>query len=134
RQNDRLIVLVTVGNVNAVYREIALLDLLPAGLEIEGVLPEDNAYKFLPALSKVSTAEARDDRFFAAFTLGRRFADQTFRFWYNNEENRSAVQLAYIVRAVTPGSYALPAVQAEDMYDPETVARGAPGRLTVLPR
>ncbi|TXL70431.1 alpha-2-macroglobulin family protein [Vineibacter terrae] len=133
RQNDRLIALVSVGNVNQVYREIALLDLLPAGLEIEGVLPEENAYKFLPALSKVSTTEARDDRFFASFTLGKRPVGSAYRFWYN-EDDRSAVQLAYIVRAVTPGTYALPAVQAEDMYDPETVARGAPGKLTVLPR
>lgn len=133
RQNDRLIVLVSVGNVNRVYREIALLDLLPAGLEIEGVLPEDNPYSFLPRLAKVSTAEARDDRFFAAFTLGKRPVAESMRYWYN-EEDRSGVQLAYIVRAVTPGTYALPAVQAEDMYDPQTVARGAAGKLTVLPR
>lgn len=133
RQNDRLIVLVSVGNVSKTYREIALLDLLPAGLEIEGVLPQENAYKFLPKLSTVSSAEARDDRFFAAFTLGRRPASDAMRFWFN-EEDRSGVQLAYIVRAVTPGTYALPAVQAEDMYDPETIARGTAGRLTVLAR
>ena len=133
RQNDRLIVVVSVANQSRVYREIALLDLLPAGLEIEGVLPEDNAYKFLPKLSKVSTAEARDDRFFSAFTLGKRTVAEALRHWYT-EEDRSGVRLAYIVRAVTPGTYALPAVQAEDMYDPQTVARGAPGKLTVLPR
>jgi uncharacterized protein YfaS (alpha-2-macroglobulin family) len=133
RQNDRLIVLVSVNNSSPVYREIALLDLLPAGLEIEGVLPQENAYGFLPKLSGVSTTEARDDRFFAAFTLGRRNAPESMRYWYN-EENRSEVQLAYIARAVTPGTYAVPAVQAEDMYDPETVARGAPGKLIVLQR
>ncbi len=133
RQNDRLIVLISVGNVNQIYREIALLDLLPAGLEIEGVLPEDNGYGFLPPLSRVSTAEARDDRFFAAFTLGRRLNADAFRHWYHAED-RSNVQLAYIVRAVTPGTYTLPAVQAEDMYDPQTVARGTPGKLTILPR
>ncbi len=39
--------------------------------------------------------------------------------------------LAYMVRAVTPGSYTVPAVQVEDMYAPEVRGRGGRDQLTV---
>jgi uncharacterized protein YfaS (alpha-2-macroglobulin family) len=38
------------------------------------------------------------------------------------------------VRAVTPGTFAYPAVDAEDMYDPETRGRTAMGKLVVQAR
>lgn len=39
--------------------------------------------------------------------------------------------VAYIVRAVTPGSYVHPAATVEDMYRPDRYARTAAGKLTV---
>ncbi len=39
--------------------------------------------------------------------------------------------VAYIVRAVTPGTYVHPAATVEDMYRPERYARTAAGTLTV---
>jgi uncharacterized protein YfaS (alpha-2-macroglobulin family) len=39
--------------------------------------------------------------------------------------------VAYIVRAVTPGSFIHPAATVEDMYRPERMARTASGRLEV---
>src|SRR5262249_2988898 len=38
---------------------------------------------------------------------------------------------AYIVRAVTPGTFVHPAATVEDMYRPERYARSAAGKLTV---
>lgn len=40
--------------------------------------------------------------------------------------------LAYVVRAVTPGTYDLPAAQVEDMYRPQFSARTATGRMQVV--
>ena len=42
-------------------------------------------------------------------------------------------RLAYLVRAVTPGDFRLPAPYVEDMYDPAVQARGSMGRLNVRP-
>ena len=42
--------------------------------------------------------------------------------------------LAYIVRAVTAGEFKYPALVAQDMYEPETTGRTAPGKLTVTAR
>jgi uncharacterized protein YfaS (alpha-2-macroglobulin family) len=41
------------------------------------------------------------------------------------------MQLAYVVRAVTPGVYAHPAATVEDMYRPEFSARSAAGVMEV---
>ena len=40
--------------------------------------------------------------------------------------------LAYVVRAVTPGSYALPPALVEDMYRPHLNARTDMGRIEVI--
>ena len=71
-------------NLEGGYHEVALLDLLPAGFEIESVLNEETAKSF-PFLSKLTVpriAEGRDDRFFASFNLG----DRLYRTWWDSEE------------------------------------------------
>ncbi|MBX9942483.1 MAG: alpha-2-macroglobulin family protein, partial [Reyranella sp.] len=133
RQNDRLIVSLAGRNLEGGYHEAALLDLLPAGFEIESVLNEETAksFPFLPKISETRIAEARDDRFFAAFDLGRR----PYRsLWDLPGAPVNSYHVAYIVRAVTPGSFALPAVNVSDMYAPRVFARSAMGRVTVAPR
>jgi len=64
---------------------VALLDLLPAGFEIEAVLTEETvkSYPFLTKVTPDSHREGRDDRFFAAFNLGVR----PYR-WWNDEDNK----------------------------------------------
>jgi len=44
---------------------------------------------------------------------------------------RRDFRVAYLVRAVTPGVYSLPAAEVEDMYQPQYRARTAMGRVTV---
>ena len=46
----------------------------------------------------------------------------------------NSFHVAYIVRAVTPGSFALPAVHVSDMYAPRIYARSAMGRVEIAPR
>ena len=59
----------------------------------------------------------------------------SYRSWWDSE-NRfgNSYNVAYIVRAVTPGTFALPAVNVSDMYAPRVFARSAMGSLTVAPR
>jgi uncharacterized protein YfaS (alpha-2-macroglobulin family) len=133
RQNDRLIVSIYGRNLEGGYHEAALLDLLPAGFEIEAVLDEETAksFPFLAKLTPTRIAEARDDRFFAAFDLGTR----PYPSWAGSRSGEvNSFHVAYIVRAVTPGSFVLPAVHVSDMYAPRVYARSDMGRVTIEPR
>jgi len=133
RQNDRLVVSIEGRNLEGGYHEVALLDLLPAGFEVESVINDDTvkAFPFLDKLSPTRMTEARDDRFFAAFELGYK----PFRAWWEEQsKNGNRFHLAYIVRAVTPGQFTLPAVNASDMYAPRIYARTSMGSVGITPR
>ena len=123
RQGDRLIVAITVGASEMRKTPLVVADLLPAGFEIEAVLrPEDaganGPYRFLGTLVAPNIAEARDDRFVASFDLF--------------DQKRETV--AYMVRVVTPGTFTMPGVVAEDMYKPDTHARTNSRTITVAKR
>jgi uncharacterized protein YfaS (alpha-2-macroglobulin family) len=140
RQNDRLIVTLrgTLGDDR--HHEVALLDLLPAGFEIEGAVPVnkdgDSPYAWLGKQRPMRLKETRDDRLVASFVS---YPERNFwrRYYAEDEdaaENSPAFLVAYIVRAVTPGHYVLPAATAADMYRPAIKARTTMGAVTVLPR
>jgi uncharacterized protein YfaS (alpha-2-macroglobulin family) len=129
RQGDRVVVVVTGQPEGARNYPTVLVDLLPAGLEIETVLnPEDTSgtnwdgtprtgpFYWVGTLTYAQVAEARDDRFVASANI-----TGSFRF-------------AYIARAVSPGRYALPAAQVEDMYRPGVMARTDTGSIRIAPR
>ncbi len=135
RQNDRFIVHVYGQLDNNRARLMALLDLLPAGFEIEGVVQrkEDGStmYPFLPVLAVSNVAEARDDRFVATFDIGSNY--QPAATSGNKAPVRPTFNFAYIVRATVPGNYAVPAAVVEDMYAPRVHARTGMGQMTIAP-
>ncbi|WP_300376392.1 alpha-2-macroglobulin [Henriciella sp.] len=123
RQGDQIIVAVELTPEQRRTNPVIIADLLPAGFEIETVLKPadgaredgpDGAFSWLGEIDQANTAEARDDRFVAAVDV-----------------RDDPVRLAYVARAVTPGAYVMPGVNAEDMYRPDVFARSAPGRLTI---
>ena len=59
----------------------------------------------------------RDHRFTAAFSL--------------NSGKPGTLTMAYIIRAVAPGTYTHPPAIVEDMYRPERTARTAGGKVIV---
>ncbi len=132
RQNERFIVSISGRNLEGGYHEVALLDLLPAGFEIEAVLNDETvkSFPFLAELTQTRVAEARDDRFFASFNMGTR-PYQTW--WDASAKSPNSYHVAYIVRAVTPGTYAVPATNVSDMYAPRIYGRTAMGTLTIVP-
>ena len=106
-----------------------LVDLLPAGLEIENLNLTDPAQWADVVIEGVTLTdrgdfaeklheEYRDDRYVAALKL---YAGQP-------------AQLFYLVRAVTPGTYVVPPPQVEDMYRAELrgVGRAVPATVTVV--
>ncbi|HKD22861.1 MAG TPA: hypothetical protein VKB71_12680, partial [Rhizomicrobium sp.] len=131
KQNDRVMVVLEGQMSNAYYHQMAALDLLPAGLEIEMPISGDDAkaYPWLGTLNEVTKEDARDDRFVAAFNVGSEYQEKP-------EGNKPpppppTFRLAYIARAVTQGSFVMPAGVVEDMYKPSVMARTAMGSVTV---
>jgi uncharacterized protein YfaS (alpha-2-macroglobulin family) len=139
KQNDRLVVVLKVEAPETGGR-ILLVDRLAAGLEIENPRLVDSGdvktLDWLKTTVKPQHAEFRDDRFVAAFDFfgsgdrrrGRGDADG------EHHEPASSATVAYLVRAVTPGSFVHPAATVEDMYRPNRFARTASGRLEVAPK
>jgi uncharacterized protein YfaS (alpha-2-macroglobulin family) len=134
-QNDRLVVVLKVDATDTGGR-ILLVDRLPAGLEIENPRLVDSgdikSLSWLKTSAAPQHTEFRDDRFVAAFDFfggsagrgrGGRGGDSA--------DPASGATVAYIVRAVTPGSFVHPAATVEDMYRPTRFARTPAGRLEI---
>lgn len=140
RQNDRFIVSLSGQSTDDEDHRAVLVDMLPAGWEIETPIRDDGTdYSFLGALSKTSVMEARDDRFVAAFNLGDGWQDgPTFN--EQNDDNSPAplssdqFAVAFIVRVVTPGHFILPEAVVSDMYQPALMASTDAGTTQADPR
>ncbi len=116
--------LVTVLQVTPfAYGEARLMvsDPLPAGFEIDNPnlisAGSTSELGWLDVLSDVQHSEFRQDRFLTAVDWQ---SDQPFR-------------LAYVVRAVSPGTFHHPAASVEDMYRPDFRARSDVGTVTIAP-
>ncbi|MQB44508.1 alpha-2-macroglobulin family protein [Rhizobium sp. ICMP 5592] len=121
QQNERYVVVLHVTETNDWPSRILVTDLLPAGFEIDNPSIVGSAQlSNFDWLSDVQPAhvEFRNDRFVAAF-------DQS------SGSDRD-LSFAYVVRAVTPGTYDHPAASVEDMYRPQFSARTAMGRMEML--
>ncbi|PDT83780.1 alpha-2-macroglobulin family protein [Sinorhizobium sp. BJ1] len=121
RQNERYVVVLKVTESNDWPSRVLISDLLPAGFEIDNPSLVDSAqlsnFEWIGEVQAAHT-EFRSDRFVAAFDR-------------STGDNRE-ITLAYVVRAVTPGTYNHPAASVEDMYRPQFSARTATGRMEVL--
>jgi uncharacterized protein YfaS (alpha-2-macroglobulin family) len=136
KQNERFVVVVKVSSPDTGGR-ILLVDRLPAGLEIENPRIVDSgdikSLSWLKTTVQPDHTDFRDARFVAAFDF---FGSNSGR-RRNSEESgdpSSAATVAYVVRAVTPGSFVHPAATVEDMYRPDRFARTASGRLEITAR
>jgi alpha-2-macroglobulin len=135
-QNERLVVVLKVASGESGGR-ILLVDRLPAGLEIENPRIVDSgdikSLAWLKTTVSPAHTEFRDDRLVAAFDF---FGATERRSRHGSDDDSrnpvSQATVAYIVRAVTPGSFVHPAATVEDMYRPDRFARTASGRLTIV--
>jgi len=120
-QGRRYVVVLTGRTDHAGAHQGLVVDLLPAGLEIENARLRGGGdvgdFAWLPALTEARHLEMRDDRFVAAYDLSA---------------DNAEIAAAYVVRAVTRGEFARPAPYVEDMYQPHRFARGAMDRIAVV--
>lgn len=117
---DRMVVVLKVTPFEEVGARLMVDDPLPAGFEIDN--PNLIRSGDLAALEWLKTAEAehaefRSDRFLAAV----------------DHRGAQPFQLAYVVRAVTPGSFHHPAAVVSDMYRPEYRANTGTGQVKIAP-
>jgi len=114
KQGDVAIVnLSLTGHQN--YKNVVLADLLPAGFEVENPRLASSDTSDLSEKDMIDPAkiDIRDDRVLI-------FADVSGGMYYR-----------YVVRAVTPGKFRLPAVSAECMYDPAIMSVNGAGEITI---
>jgi uncharacterized protein YfaS (alpha-2-macroglobulin family) len=114
----RLVAVLTVQPFGRQGGRFIVNDPLPAGFEIDNPnLLRGGDISALDWLDPVSTRTAQflQERFVAAVD------------W----DSSDIFRLAYIVRAVSPGTYHHPAASIEDMYRPQIRARSETGTLTV---
>ena len=158
KQNDRVVVVLKFLATDNKGGRVLLADRLPAGFEVENPHLVDSGntanMPWLKGLARAEHTEFRDDRFVAALTLraggGAEPAPADSANGDQATDNPDAeaaagqpavdvtatppdpsVILAYVVRAVTPGNYLLPAATIEDMYTPDRFARTEAGKLKV---
>ena len=105
QRGETLRVELSIDTFGIALDHLAIRDLLPAGLEIETSKPD----------TSIRHKEHRDDRFLV-------FPNAI----------RGTKKFHYLARAVTAGSFTLPAPTATCMYDAEIQAIGRPGTLTIL--
>jgi uncharacterized protein YfaS (alpha-2-macroglobulin family) len=118
-QNDVTVTVVTIRDDGARGSQALLIDLLPAGFELENVrlanARQTDQFAWMPELSDALYTEYLDDRFITAFES------------YPGYE----YSFAYMIRAVTPGHYRVPAASVEDMYRPTRIGRGSMGQAEI---
>ncbi|MDZ4739678.1 MAG: alpha-2-macroglobulin [Alphaproteobacteria bacterium] len=133
KQNDRFMVVVSGVMADNRARLMAVLDLLPSGFEIEGVVQRKDdgstIYPFLPVLASSNIAEARDDRFVATFDIGSNYQPTDPK--EIAKQVPPSFHFAYIARATVNGAFVVPAAVVEDMYAPAIRARTNMGQMTI---
>ncbi|MEP3655162.1 MAG: alpha-2-macroglobulin [Litorimonas sp.] len=126
KKGDRAIVYIEAKAKFRADKMVVLADLLPAGFEIETLLTDadtnsEGRFSFLKNLSDFDMQEARDDRYIAS--------DRRTR--WDRDDN--TFRAAYIVRAVTAGTFTFPGAVIEDMYRPARVATTEHKTLQIMP-
>jgi uncharacterized protein YfaS (alpha-2-macroglobulin family) len=123
KQNDRFVVVLTVTEPQAQFARVALTDYVPAGFEIDNPRlvssGDTGTLGWIEHPGSPVYTEFRDDRFTAAFE--------------RRKDDAPVYAVAYVVRAVSPGSYVLPQAVVEDMYRPDRFGRTETGAIEVAP-
>ncbi len=99
---------------NAEVQAIAIVDALPAGLEIENPALAVSDSDMLVLSGQSDRIESRDDRVLIYTTAGRE--PRTYR---------------YALRATTAGTFTLPPIEASSMYDPAFASLSGGGQIEV---
>lgn len=118
KQGDLLVIRTRVRSVSGAVNNVAVVNLLPSGLEVEN--PRLQTTEQLPWITDATFSPAyldlRDDRILVFADL---LPPDSWQTYYT------------LVRAVAPGRFRLPPVHAEAMYNPAMRATGQRGTVEV---
>jgi uncharacterized protein YfaS (alpha-2-macroglobulin family) len=121
KQNTRLVVVLKITEAQPQFGRVIVADYLPAGFEIDNPhlvsSGDTGTLAWITDAVEPANTEFRDDRFTAAFERKRGDA--------------AVFTVAYVVRAVSPGSYVRPQARVEDMYRPDRYGRTGSGNIEV---
>ena len=119
KAGERMVVMLEVVPFGKAQARLILADPLPAGFEIDNPNllrgGEVGDLDWLKVKEDAEHSEFRQDRFISQVD------------WQGN----NTLRLAYVVRAVSPGSFHHPAASVEDMYRPNYRAQTDAGRVTI---
>jgi uncharacterized protein YfaS (alpha-2-macroglobulin family) len=125
KQNDRIVVVLKAKEIDPKLGQIVVEDRLPAGFDIENPAllrgSDLKAFSWLPSTYSPTFTAFRDDRFVAAFTLSD-----------TGRKTPAELTMAYVMRAVTPGTYTHSGAKVEDMYRADRFARTAGSKVEVV--
>ncbi|MBC7739613.1 MAG: alpha-2-macroglobulin family protein [Candidatus Saccharibacteria bacterium] len=120
RSGDRLVAVLEVTPFGKGEARLMVTDPLPAGLEIDNpnLITGGSVANldFLDLATEVAHSEFRQDRFLTAI----------------DRMDNLAFRLAYVLRAVSPGTFHQPAASVVDMYRPDYTAHTDAGTVTVV--
>ena len=121
KQNQRFVVVLKVTDPQPEFGRVIVADYLPAGFEIDNPnlvsSGDTGTLSWIADAAPPVSTEFRDDRFTAAFD--------------RSKSSHPVFAVAYVVRAVSPGSYVLPQAYVEDMYRPDRFGRTATGTIEI---
>ena len=119
KAGERLVVMLEVVPFGKAEARLMVADPLPAGFEIDNPNllrgGDVGGLDWLAVQNDVAHSEFRQDRFLTAVD------------WSGS----NTLRLAYVVRAVSPGSFHHPAASVEDMYRPDYRAQTDAGRVVI---
>ncbi len=118
---DRLVVALNVTTTQSTQARLIVDDPLPAGFTIDNPslisAGDVSALSWLPLINRTARTEYRADRFVSAVDL---------------DGSTTEFALAYMVRAIAPGTFARPAALVMDMYRPNMRARTETDAIEVI--
>ena len=121
KQNQRFVVVLKMTEPQPQFGRVIVADYLPAGFEIDNPhlvsSGDTGTLSWITDAAEPTHTEFRDDRFTAAFNRGT--------------DSKPVFSVAYVVRAVSPGTYVLPQAYVEDMYRPDRFGRTATGKIEI---
>jgi uncharacterized protein YfaS (alpha-2-macroglobulin family) len=124
RQNQRFAVVLKVTEPTPQYGRVIVADYLPAGFEIDNPRlvssGDTGTLGWIQDAAEPVHSEFRDDHFSAAFD--------------RDSKSPAVFAVAYVVRAVSPGTYVLPQSIVEDMYRPDRYGRTGTGMVAIVAR
>ncbi len=135
-QGDLVILQTRVMSLLGPLRNVVIQNLLPTGLEVENPrLETTEKLPWITASDAPAYQDARDDRVLLFVDLPAGVTTSPARSTGKGGDAVKEKWTTYssLLRAVTPGTFTLPPAQAEAMYDPDIMAAGQPGSLTIRP-